>query len=665
MPNSNRISVIFQYLQQNIKIFILLFGAVLYLHCAYLNTFYNAKMAFKKAFDAHMELKHSEADTADAPPDEILIDYDRTIDKSTKVVDIYPKRTRFHDDAMFLKAKATYYKNELPAAIRRFKQFQKEYQKSPFIPESYLFLSKAYLDNDNLEKAEETLRLILEKYPKLNDREEITMLLAHVAIKREGKSQAIMILEESLSLVKSDERKLEIILKLCVLYIDLKLYDKAVKILTDAPRNKDFQNYLFRVDYNLLICYKEMKYFKKALSLAEKMLKNSQYVKQVPKVLLEKGIVLNLTDKIKEAIKVFEEVTAGSGTDVVKGRAWYELALIYQHVYGDFKKAKECFEQVLSLSADEILVDNANRRIQGIDQRETYLNSLKGLEDARDKHTDTTDTAAMVLYKLGEIYWLNLSEPDSALQKFAAVSSDTSINSALMMKSLYAQAWILNFVKQDTAAAAGLYNKIIEKYPATMAAQKSQQDLGIPITVKTREDSARLAFIEAERFYFERKKPVAAVNAYYKAARKYSDMPQMASSGLYAAAWLCDNVLNKNKKALMLYRILCDSFPESDLCLNEAQPRIKVVEDTLKILAVEKKKKKKAKKSTGSKSKKALVEDKDTTAVLEEEDVILSEDDVPADTAVTEENIETPVPVIPEKRKRQKIIRKRRRQPNP
>ena len=232
-----------------------LVNIVLLLRCAYLNCFYNAKMAFNKAYKAHMKLKHEGADTTDELPEEIKAGYERAINKTIKLVDVYPKRVKYHDDALFLKGKATYYKREYASAIRRLRQFQKEFPKSPFIPESYLYLGKAYLGDENLEKAEETFELILEKYPKLNKDEEITLLMAEVAIRREGKSQAIRILEESLQSIKSEEKRMGIVLQLCDLYVDLKLYEKAIELCKKAPRNKDYPNYLFQVDQYLLICY--------------------------------------------------------------------------------------------------------------------------------------------------------------------------------------------------------------------------------------------------------------------------------------------------------------------------------------------------------------------------------------------------------------------------
>ena len=616
-------------------------GALFIFRCAYLNCFYNARVAFDKTYTAHMKLKHEGADTTDELPQDIKTGYDRAIKKCTKLIDVYPKRKKWHDDVTYLKSKATYYKREYSIAIRCLRQYQQEYPKSPFIPESYLYLGKAYLGDENLQKAEEAFELILKNYPYLNKDEEITLLLAEIAIRREGKSQAVHILEESLRNIKSVEKRMGIILQLSALYIDLKLYDKAVKVLKSAPHNKEYQHYLFQIEFYLLICYSELDNYTEAVDLADKMLKNKQYLKYASKILLQKGIILKIMGRLTDAIKVLVDITKGTGPADIQGKAWYELALIYQHEFSDFEKAKECFIQVQSFSTDKELLAIADERIQGIDLKNQYQSEIDSKSDKRKKKvSDESEDINVTNYKIAEVYWINLSEADSALNYFTIITADTLADSAILMKSLYARAWILRFIKQDTATSDSLYNGIIAKYPATIVAKKSQQDRGVTVTVKTRGDSANLAFIEAERLCFNDKNPVAAVNQYYKVAKKYADQKDIASNSIYAAAWVCDNVLNKNKKAFMLYKKLCDDFPQSDLCINEAKPRIKIVEDTLKVLEAQKKQNGAEKRPQKKKKPLKKISAQDTLAASKEEDILIpgvvdsSSEDVPEELTI-------------------------------
>ena len=103
----------------------------------------------------------------------------------------------------------------------------------------------------------------------------------------------------------------------------------------------------------------------------------------------------------------------------------------------------------------------------------------------------------------------------------------------------------------------------------------------------TRQDSALDEFHGAERLYWEDNNPDSAAEAYVKV---YDDFPETdyGSKSLYAAAWIYDFVLDKNRTAKKLYELLCDSFPKTSYCL-EAKPRLKTVADTVAALRAQKK----------------------------------------------------------------------------
>lgn len=559
-----------------------LMGMGLFFQCAYVNTFYNAKVAFNTAYKEHMLFLRTRADTMDVLPDKITADYERAIQKSSKMMDVYPKAKKWHDDAIFLMGEAAYYKKEYDDAIRRMRRLQREFAESPFIPQSYLFMGKAYLENDNLVKAEETFKLILEKYPYLNNREEITLLLAQVAIRREGKAQAIELLEKTLQSVKAVDRKMEIYIKIANLYIDLKQYDRAIELLKKAPRKKDFSNLIYQIDLALLICHIEKGDYTESLRLANRMLQNKKYFRYIDEILVRQGKIFKKQGKINDAIVIFERITKDdAGVKAIRGEAWFELGQIYQHVKGDFEKAKECYQQAISLLSDPELRRIATERVQAI-------GGLKAMRDAAGaivKDTAVADSARPVdiaRYKLGETFWLCLEEPDSALLYFRRIITDPRADSSMVTRGLFAQAWILRHFKHDTLCADSLFKHIIKRCPHSVFAQKSQKELGQEITILTRSDSAHIAFIDAEKLYFDKSDALAACNAYLKLYKAYPDLPNVAAKSLYAAAWLCDHAMHKKKvSAQKFYTMLCETFPQSDLCTKEAKPRLKIFRDSL------------------------------------------------------------------------------------
>ena len=105
----------------------------------------------------------------------------------------------------------------------------------------------------------------------------------------------------------------------------------------------------------------------------------------------------------------------------------------------------------------------AKTRSGAIDELASYRRFLNDELAQRDS-TDTTDTASattidttasfdVTRYKMGEIFWLHLDEPDSALQHFDAITSDTAASDTIQTQALFARAWITLHMKEDSTIA--------------------------------------------------------------------------------------------------------------------------------------------------------------------------------------------------------------------
>jgi tetratricopeptide (TPR) repeat protein len=567
-------------IHKNVLFWVLIITIVISTSCAYFNTYYNAETAYKKGRHAHELLdKKSTVDTVAVLPGTITDSYDRAIAKASKLLDVYPKSKKWHDDALYLMARASFYREDYPASIRRIKRLQREFPESPFIPESYMYLAKAYIANENLANAEETLLFALEKYPELNKKEEITFLLARISLKRQGKSQAIALLEKTLAAVKSIERKQEIILEIARLSMETGDYKKAIAYLKSAPRNKKTVGTEYRIDILLLECLLQNHQFGESLEFAEKMLKDRRYIQHIPEIKLKKALSLSGVGRTKDATDLLVAVTRENGIPSVTAVAWYELGRLYQNPLGNFVKARECYEKASSLLPEGAMRKDAGERMRAIDAIATLARPDTTTNDSAVL-SDTGLTAFSQEYRIGELYWLNLDEPDSAIRHFSRISNDQKMADSLVIRSLYARAWISLHIKSDSLNADSLFGLIVERDSSSLIAQQSQKELGRPVTIITRDDSAKTAFLAAEKLMFEDSNAIAAATAYYKVAKSFPEHP-LAPQSLYAAAWICDFVLENNAKAQDLYKLLCKYFPESNVCKQNARPRLKAAEDSL------------------------------------------------------------------------------------
>jgi len=580
----------------------ILLSVLILISCsAYLNTFYNAEVVFKEANEAHKKEMRKFPDSLIAPSTEIATKYEKAIEKSIKVLETFNKKTKWHDDALFLMARAYYFKKDMTKAIRRLNELQQNFPSSPFIPQSYLYMAKAYIEDGNLNKAEEIIEMILQKYPALDAKQEVSFLLINIAIKRGGNSQAILLLEKAYKSAKSETKRMELILRLAELYIEMKQYSKAILLLEKTSRIKDLPEQSYRMDRALLDCYMEIDSLQKALTLADGMKSKKSYENHKEEILFKKAMVLSRLGRYDEAIDILRDLTinidssnVASDSSQIRARALFELAILYQKKKNDMENADKYF----SLSSRSI--DTLGREISK--KRISALERLKKLREGKDSLDGPLVSRK---YKIAELFKYELDVPDSAYYHYLELSKDSSADSDYISRAISAAAFVARDELKDTLRADSLFKLLISRFPATELAKDAQKQLGVKVTIKTRQDSAYEAFCRAEDLLYKNGDVKGAVQAYYNVYRNYPDLP-IAPKSLFVAAWLSDDKLEKNKTAKMLYERICEKYPESEYCKEEAKQRIKIVEDTLKALEARRKNEEKFQKRPKTQKNKAV-----------------------------------------------------------
>jgi tetratricopeptide (TPR) repeat protein len=617
--------------------------AVLCSCTAYFNTVYNAEAALKKGQDRHQKIQRNFPDSiVVTPPSDAVGDYDRAIDKAAKAIETFPKAKKWHDDALFLMGKAHFYKKEMSKAIRRLRQLEQEFPASPLLPEAYLYLGKAYIEDDNLDKAEEVLMRAQERWPYLNNNQQISLLMISIALKRNGKSQAIGLLEAAARNVRSENQRIDIVMRTAELYIDLKQYQKAILLLKATPRRKDFPMQSYRMDRAMFVCHRELDSLDAAYRLIGVMINQKLYFDHMDEMLYLQGRLLQAMGKPDEAIKIYRKLTAGLDSTSVgldtsqfKAKALYELALIYQKDKEDYKKTRSMLK-LAAASRDTASSQPARRKLTAIDE----LYRLRSEGEKRDSATYRRK------FTIGELFRFELDEPDSAYNQFILISRDSLADTALIPRALLQAAIVARDDLHDSRRCDSLLKYIVSRYPASEYAKTGQRELAIPLTVKTRADSAAEAFIEAEKLVYVHNDVKGAIKAFFEIAKTYSDLP-IAPKGLFAAAWFSDNVLLKKKTARSLYEKICQKYPKSDYCTVHAKPRIKLVADTLEKL--ERMRRDLEKKQPGRKNSASLqsgggtAPPESSTATAGEDQELFGSEDTAARPPVTDSAVVQPI----------------------
>jgi len=631
------------------KLLLLLAGLLLgtALQCStYFNMFYNAEEAFQEGYRIHEKAMLNYPDSIVVMPGaDAKAKYDRAIEKSVKVLDVFPKDKKWHEYAYFLLGKSYFYEKETSKAIRWFRLLQQEYPASAMIPESYLYIGKAYLVNEDIDKAEETLNYVLATYPQLDKDQKVSLLMVEAETQREGKSQAIKRLEQVCRTVRSADKKCEIMIWVAEMYMDLRQYDSAITMLSKTPRvtKKTMQEY--RIDRDIVTCYTEADSISRALALLDEMRERRKYESYKRELKYDKGIILERIGKTDEAITAFKEVigptdsaTVQADTSQMVGKALYELGLLYQKRKCNFREAQKCFRTIndrkgrdtavaLAATARMIAIQHIADLRKLLNEAETWnlpdfhdagklpagrdTSKLSAVRDStkllalRDStHTafkkgiraaDTTkktvlpDTTkyrvnrADTMYKIGELFYYDLDEPDSAIRQFLHCAADSSADSIHRPKAICAAAYIEKYSLKDTVRADSLFALVLARYPEDENARRVLTELkDVPDSVvTTRKGRAFSAFRAAEKKYLNEGDIKGAVQAFFNIYKEYSDL-EIAPKSLYVAAWLTDNDLRMKKTAKTLYEKICERYPKSIYCTAEAKPRIQIALDTMK-----------------------------------------------------------------------------------
>jgi TolA-binding protein len=540
----------------------------------YYNTFYNAEEAYRAAQREHVKFMRAFPDSiVVAAPASAEAMYDRAIEKSLKMMEVYPKDQKNQDKAHYLMGRSSFYKKDFEVCVGRMRDLQAHYPESQLVPPSQVYVAKAHIMMDNLVIAEEILYEVLNSHPHLDRNQEITMLLVEIAMRRGGRSQALEILAgirlSSLPL----ERRVEVILRMADLNYELRQYEKALGLLRSAPRSKKHPSLMYRIDRSIYYCHDAMDSLDIALEHLWTMQRNRHYADFKYETMYYLAVTLRRMQRFDEAIALFDEIKRMCGkadkADTISlcGRTAYELALIYQEL-GMFDKAAAEFEEAAKYKGLPI--------VGKVSARLWALNRLKELR----KPDSLGNIPPVARFSIAELFRFELEIPDSAYIYYMELASDTSAGDSLRPRSLLSAAIVSKYQMEEAKRADSLLNVVIDEYTGTEYARRAQIEMDVEITVVTAREMAERDFRSAEAML--ENDPVEAVKAFYEIHKRYPDL-DMAARSLHAAAWYTNHVLQRNRAAMTLYEELCEKYPKSEYCVSSATPRVTIARDSMEV----------------------------------------------------------------------------------
>ena len=541
--------------------------------CAYLNHMFNAERLYDEATELRTARLDSVPDeTQSYPGSEESQKYEKVIEKGSRVLERFPKNKKRTAEAVFLIAESYRHKADWPKAITKYDEYE-----------------RYFADNDSMRAVEYQRAYCLYRNQEFNisrfalepvvaDKNhpyyfQGLNLLSLLDEKSEAPEQAIAALEAVLADTSGTPyMKGKAHFRLAGLYYKMENWDKAhlhynakeIENLNDRERQTAGEQ--------SAECLVNMKEYLKAADEFKKLYKTEAYERQRPLYLVRIGETTLLAGRNADAYVIFNKVNSEYPKTEHSSRSYFNM--------GDYEQSKTLnYELAMSYYDSSYIA----RAISEYGQKSRdRRNALKRLVSMREKNNEILQNKDSIPdmksffsneFMIAELFLLKLSEADSAVTRLTNVI-EKSDDTASVMRASYARAFIYDEFLHDPDTAEDLYKEIVEKFPNTEYAKQAQANLGMRVTMKTREDEARDRYMVAESLWTVASEiPVSKmdqVDSAYAAAFNafdgvYKDYPQTQSGiqALYMKAIYFQMTPERIDSAVAIYRNLRDNHGQT------------------------------------------------------------------------------------------------------
>ena len=540
--------------------------------CAYLNHMFNAE----RLYDEATELRTARLDSV---PDEMQSyasgeeaqKYEKIIEKGSRVLERFPKNKKRTAEAVFLIAESYRHKADWPKAITKYDEYE-----------------RYFADNDSMRAVEYQRAYCLYRNQEFNisrfalepvvaDKNhpyyfQGLNLLSLLDEKSEAPEQAIAALEAVLADTSGTPyMKGKAHFRLAGLYYKMENWDKAhlhynakeIENLNDRERQTAGEQ--------SAECLVNKKEFLKAADEFKELYKVEAYEKQRANYLVRIGEMTLLAGRNADAFVIFNKVNSEYPKTVHAARSYFNM--------GDYEQTKVLDYELAMLYYDSSYIARSISEYGKMSrERRNALRRLVSMREKNDEILESKDSIPDMKsffkneFMIAELFLLKLSEADSAIARLTNVI-EKSDDTASVMRAAYARAFIYDEFLHDPDTAEEFYKEIIEKYPNTDYAKQAQANLGMRVTMKTREDEARDRYMAAESLWTAASEmPVskmdlvdsAYAHAFAAFDSVYKEYPQTQSGiqALYMKA-IYYQMLPNMDSAVVIYRELSSKYGQT------------------------------------------------------------------------------------------------------
>jgi len=536
--------------------------------CAYYNTFYNAERFYRDAEKERKKREHSQivelspeekeqlkragkysSLDRSQPSSQEMQNYQRAIEKASKVLEFHPN-SRYVDDALMLLGKCFLYRQEYSKAMRKFEELNKLYPNSEFIEESRLLAARTLIGLGEFDEAESRFRdLTLDRDIDKRINEEAAYELAELYFEKGSYDLAVDEYQKSAN--ESDDKLIRAmsLYRLGECYIQLKRTGEAEKVLQRAIKMSPNEDFRSQAVYKLGQAQSSNGEFLRASNTFRNLLQKEMDTKRLPMIKLQLAENLRLINNYEEAVIWFNNIIEEHKRTDASARSYFALAELEEFINGDYQKAQEYYDLVRGEFQNSAVAPIAKERSDDIKRLLQLRQEIARLEGRAVSDSVSADSS--------EIKGEKLERDDAPID----LSSDGM--------------WV-NYSGRDRPPPLSLKvmtesdrmrakNRLLSKGNGEPSTADAEADSSIE--TDGQEDSQKHQLIEkklamAELLLFKFSKHDSSIDLFLNVLENTQDS-LIAARTLYALGYTFDAVVKNRVLADSIFQRLVDLYPHS------------------------------------------------------------------------------------------------------
>jgi tetratricopeptide (TPR) repeat protein len=535
-------------------------------HCAYYNTFYNARKHYSSAFRMLERAKRLPTYRPENIPPNVLQEYQLCLEKCSRVLELYPE-SKWVDDAMLLMGKAFYQRGEYIQAHTFFKDLTTAFDFSDLVPEANYWWGLTLIELRRYPEAEEQFDLAVRNSEDEEIRNAAILGRAEI-LKADLKiEEAVEAYQNVADNAEDKNTRITAQLEVGDLLLELERDVEAEQAFSRAKDMGPKRDYEFQARFGMAIAIKNQERFEESIPIFEKLLSSGSSMHRYADIRYEIADSYYRQDKLDEAVEAFEEIATIYPNTDGSARGLFRVGEIMFHEERDWRKAHEFYSKVRSASnrLEEMGEISEQRRLQ-LQRLIVILTRMEKARDAEsagdstgekadtlraqferrreafaarfeDLEPDTTLSAkqineqnqvkirlsarALDHYMAAEVFNYDLGVPDTAILHLDEIL-DLYFDTDFADKALFLKGHIYSTTLDDAEQTDAAYQRLLEEYPDSEYAHHVRELQGLEQVIQD-EDSLYHVAAEADRLLLNPHRQLEAVKIYKTILRDYPE----------------------------------------------------------------------------------------------------------------------------------------------